>query len=128
MRLHLQVDPAGYYVGYKATCVGAKEVEATTALEKKFKSNPTYSYEETVQTAIAALQGVLSEEFKASEIEVRPALVFAFVMRVDEAYIVIKLSTVDCDEQRVQGLGDRGAPCSVLCPAVKPVINKLFKP
>lgn len=65
-----KVDPAGYFVGYKATCVGSKETEATTFLEKKFKSNPQFSYEDTVQTAIAALQSVLSEDFKASEIEV----------------------------------------------------------
>lgn len=65
-----KVDPAGYYVGYKATSVGAKETEATNFLEKKYKNNPQYTYDECVQTAIAALQNVLSEEFKASEIEV----------------------------------------------------------
>mmetsp|Transcript_8702 Transcript_8702/g.15048 ORF Transcript_8702/g.15048 Transcript_8702/m.15048 type:complete len:248 (-) Transcript_8702:207-950(-) len=65
-----KVDPAGYYVGYKATSVGGKETEATTVLEKKVKAKPEMTYEEAVQTAIAALQGVLSEEFKASEIEV----------------------------------------------------------
>lgn len=65
-----KVDPAGYFVGYKATAVGSKETEATNFLEKKFKSNPSYTYQQTVQTAIAALQSVLSEEFKATEIEV----------------------------------------------------------
>eukprot|EP00877_Chromochloris_zofingiensis_P011332 jgi/Chrzof1/6452/Cz18g11130.t1 len=65
-----KVDPAGYYVGYKATAVGAKETEATNFLEKKVKAGVSYSYEEACQTAIAALQSVLAEEFKASEIEV----------------------------------------------------------
>lgn len=65
-----KVDPAGYYVGYKATSVGNKETEATTALEKRIKAKPDMTYEEAVQAAIAALQGVLSEEFKAGEIEV----------------------------------------------------------
>ena len=31
---------------------------------------PQFSYEQTVQTAIAALQNVLSEDFRATEIEV----------------------------------------------------------
>ena len=39
-------------------------------MEKRFKGNPDFSYDETVQTAIAALQSVLAEDFKASEIEV----------------------------------------------------------
>jgi len=75
-----KVDPAGYYVGYRATAAGAKEAEATSALERKLKpaaaaaagaaAAPGLGYDETVSTAIGALQGVLSEEFKAHEIEV----------------------------------------------------------
>lgn len=65
-----KTDPAGYFVGYKATAAGAKEQEAINFLEKKLKSNPEFSYAETVQTAIAALQQVISEDFKATEIEV----------------------------------------------------------
>lgn len=48
-----------------------KETEATNHLEKKLKANPQFSFAETVQAAIAALQAVLSEDFKASEIEAR---------------------------------------------------------
>lgn len=65
-----KVDPAGYYIGYKATSVGTKETEATNFLEKKLKSNPQLSFEDAVQAAISALQSVMSEEFKATEIEV----------------------------------------------------------
>jgi len=65
-----KTDPAGYFVGYKATSAGAKEQEATSFLEKKMKNNPSLSYEEAVQTAVAALQNVLSEDFKGNEIEV----------------------------------------------------------
>ena len=32
-----KVDPAGFYVGYKATAAGAKQQEALNHLEKKLK-------------------------------------------------------------------------------------------
>lgn len=53
-----QVDPAGYYVGYKATAVGGKETEAVNFLEKKVKAGPAegFSYQEAACTAITALQ------------------------------------------------------------------------
>jgi len=68
--LLFKVDPAGYYVGYKATSAGAKDQEATNFLEKKLKNDPEFTFAETVQTAISALQSVLSEDFKAAEVEV----------------------------------------------------------
>nr|AFK41141.1 unknown [Medicago truncatula] len=34
------------------------------------KNDPSFTYDETVQTAIAALQSVFQEDFKATEIEV----------------------------------------------------------
>jgi len=63
-------DPAGAYVGYKATCVGEKEQEGTNFLEKKFKSDPKLTRDEAIQMAIATLQAVLSMDFKATEVEV----------------------------------------------------------
>lgn len=63
-------DPAGYCVGYKATGAGSKEQEAINFLEKKLKEKPQLSADETIQLAISALQAVLSEDFKATEIEV----------------------------------------------------------
>lgn len=54
----------------QATAVGAKETEAINHLEKKFKAGWSPTYEEAVATAIGALQAVLSEDFKPSEIEV----------------------------------------------------------
>ncbi|CAI6002500.1 unnamed protein product [Closterium sp. NIES-64] len=64
-------DPAGYYVGYKATGAGAKEQEAINFLEKKLKDgkHQNLTADEAVQLAISALQGVLSEDMKATEIE-----------------------------------------------------------
>lgn len=67
-----KVDPAGYYVGYKATAVGGKETEAVNFLEKKVKAGPAegFAYQEAACTAITALQSVLGEDLKASDMEV----------------------------------------------------------
>lgn len=42
-------DPAGYYVGYKATSAGAKQQEALNHLEKKLKKNPVLDMEDTIE-------------------------------------------------------------------------------
>lgn len=65
-----RVDPAGYYAGYRACAAGAKDTEATNFLEKKVKADQGLTRDECIQTAIAALQNVLAEDFKATEIEV----------------------------------------------------------
>jgi 20S proteasome subunit alpha 1 len=74
-----KVDPAGYYVGYKATAAGAKDQEAINHLEKRHKAAaaaagagaaPGYTLDETVQAAISALQHVLAEDLKAGDLEV----------------------------------------------------------
>ena len=71
-----KVDPAGYYVGYKGTAAGTKDQEAINWLEKKHKGVGggvglgTLSEEEAVRCAISALQHVLAEDLKASDIEV----------------------------------------------------------
>ncbi|KAG6481750.1 proteasome subunit alpha type-6 isoform X1 [Zingiber officinale] len=83
-------DPAGHFFGHKATSAGLKEQEAINFLEKKMKNDPAFSYEETVQTAISALQSVLQEDFKATEIEV------GVVKAEDPAFRV--LSTEEIDE------------------------------
>ena len=83
-------DPAGHYVGYKATSAGLKEQEAINFLEKKMKNDPAFSYEEAVQTAISALQSVLQEDFKATEIEVG-------VVRKEDPFFRV-LSTEEIDE------------------------------
>lgn len=54
----------------QATSAGAKDQEAENWLEKKVKADSNFSLDETIQTAIGALQNVLSEEFKPSEIQV----------------------------------------------------------
>ena len=42
-------DPAGYYVGYKATSAGSKHQEALNHLEKKLKKNPALNVEDTIE-------------------------------------------------------------------------------
>jgi len=65
-------DPAGAFAGWKACCAGPKEQEATNFLEKKLARGETQalSTEDTVQMTVAALQSVLSADFKGTEIEV----------------------------------------------------------
>ena len=68
--LQVQGKESSVFCPLQGTSAGAKDQEADNFLEKRFKNNPAFTYEETVQTAIAALQNVLSEDFKATEIEV----------------------------------------------------------
>ncbi|EFA79004.1 proteasome subunit alpha type 6 [Heterostelium album PN500] len=65
-----KMDPSGAFFGYKATAAGEKEQEATNFLEKKFKSNPQLSRDETIQLAISTLQNVLGADLKASDLEI----------------------------------------------------------
>ncbi|GAB4823213.1 hypothetical protein N2152v2_010259 [Parachlorella kessleri] len=89
-----KVDPAGYFVGYKATASGAKDQEAINFLEKKFKSSPSYNTTETVQLAISALQHVLAEDLKAADIEVGLA-------RADDGGFFRVLSDADVEEHLI---------------------------
>ncbi|RKP17975.1 N-terminal nucleophile aminohydrolase [Rozella allomycis CSF55] len=63
-------DPAGYYVGYKATSAGNKHQEMVNHLEKQYKKSEPESIEETVELAITTLSNVLSINFKPSDIEI----------------------------------------------------------
>jgi len=65
-----KVDPTGSYVGCKAAVAGAKEQEATSFLDKKYKTSTPANLEDTVSLAIYTLQTTLSADFKPSEIEV----------------------------------------------------------
>lgn len=86
-------DPAGYYVGYKATSAGQKEQEANNFLEKRFKAdpNPNLNYDDTVQLALACLQNVLGSDLKANDLE-------ACVVRNDS----LKFTKLSNDEVEAQ--------------------------
>ena len=49
-------DPAGYYCGYKACSVGAKQTEGNAFLEKKIRKKPNLSFDDAVQ--VGARQGM----------------------------------------------------------------------
>eukprot|EP01122_Echinamoeba_exundans_P012449 TRINITY_DN51_c0_g1_i1.p1 TRINITY_DN51_c0_g1~~TRINITY_DN51_c0_g1_i1.p1 ORF type:complete len:248 (+),score=77.59 TRINITY_DN51_c0_g1_i1:78-821(+) len=64
-------DPAGYFVGYKATAAGEKEQEAMNFMEKKLKAaDVNLSHTEIIRLAITTLQNVCSADFKPSELEI----------------------------------------------------------
>lgn len=65
-------DPAGYYVGYKATASGPKQQEALNHLEKKLKGKECAEgdWTDVVELGISTLSQVLSVDFKRGELEV----------------------------------------------------------
>ncbi|KAK9897052.1 N-terminal nucleophile aminohydrolase [Cystobasidium minutum MCA 4210] len=69
-----KLDPAGYYVGFKATATGQKQQESMNHLERLFKKDEgqvlKLNKEEVVEAAITALNSVCATDFKATEIEI----------------------------------------------------------
>jgi 20S proteasome subunit alpha 1 len=90
-----KVDPAGHYLGYRATASGSKEQDAVNALEKKVKAGEAPpAGEEAVRLAISTMQGVLSSDFKASEIEIAVVRGGERVRVLSEAEIEAHLSVI----------------------------------
>ena len=69
MTLHILYIYLNTMSHWQGTSAGAKDQEAENFLEKKLKGAPL-GLAQAVQLAISALQSVLSEDFKPSEIEV----------------------------------------------------------
>ncbi|EPY54304.1 20S proteasome component alpha 1 [Schizosaccharomyces cryophilus OY26] len=66
-----KLDPAGFYIGYKATSAGPKQIETMNWLEKRYKKNGVPpNLDETVETGIQSLMSSLSTDFKATELQI----------------------------------------------------------
>ncbi len=77
----------------QGTSAGAKDQEADNFLEKKVKGMAGLSLEEAVQTAIGALQNVLSEDFKASQLQVGSLLCTSFLDSLHTSFLLCRLNT-----------------------------------
>ncbi len=93
-----KVDPAGHYVGFRATAAGAraalrpsvltvtfaslslsagvKEQDAVNSLEKSFKNMAPGALpsDDAVRLAITTMQSVLTSDFKSGEVEIGVAV------------------------------------------------------
>ncbi|KAI3635213.1 hypothetical protein MIR68_006779 [Amoeboaphelidium protococcarum] len=90
-----KVDPAGYYVAYKATAAGQKQQDATNHLEKKLKKDPQLSEDEVIELAIGTLSTVQAADFKSSEIEM------AIVRMNDPKFTVLTSAEIDAHLTRI---------------------------
>jgi len=96
-----KTDPAGYYVGSKATASGPKQQEALNHMEKKLKGKDYAAgdWKEVVELGIQALGSVLSVDFKKNEVEVG-------VAGMDGNSKFVKLSEEQIDE-RLQAIAEK---------------------
>ncbi|KAF8980497.1 Proteasome subunit YC7alpha/Y8 (protease yscE subunit 7) [Entomortierella lignicola] len=90
-----KIDPAGYFVGFKATAAGAKQTESLNHLEKKLKKEKELNEEEAIELAITTLSTVLSSDFKATEIEV------GVVSLRDPKFRTLEVSEIEDHLQRI---------------------------
>lgn len=101
-------DPAGYYVGYKATASGPKQQEALNHLEKKLKNKECApgDWEEVVELGISTLSTVLSVDFKKGELEIG-IVGGPRVPDSDEMSPEFRTLTEDEIEERLQAIAER---------------------
>ncbi|POW13166.1 hypothetical protein PSTT_03938 [Puccinia striiformis] len=94
-----KIDPAGYFVGYKATAAGTKQSEAANHLEKQFKKEGPNAVNlkgnGTIELAITTLNTVLATDFKATEIEL------GIVTTDNPEFRVLSTEEIDAHLQRI---------------------------
>ncbi|KAH9814018.1 nucleophile aminohydrolase [Melampsora americana] len=97
-----KLDPAGYFVGYKATSAGTKQTEATNHLEKVLKKEGegalNLAGDGAIELAITTLSTVLATDFKSHEIEIG-------VVSTDKPDF--KVLTADEIDVHLQRIGDQ---------------------
>jgi len=98
-------DPAGYYVGYKATASGPKQQEALNHLEKKLKNkeHAGENWEDVVELAISTLSTVLSVDFKKNELEVG----IVGGPHGDATYVEFRSLTEEEIDERLQSIAEK---------------------
>lgn len=121
-----KLDPAGYFVGYKATSAGTKQTEATNHLEKQLKKDGSSAInlagDGAIELAITTLSTVLATDFKSHEIEIG-------VVSVDkpEFTVVSTLGSTKCRSGPVLfNLPNHPAPLKITCSPLYPVIFSTF--
>ncbi|KAL7008700.1 Proteasome subunit YC7alpha/Y8 (protease yscE subunit 7) [Cystobasidiomycetes sp. EMM_F5] len=98
-----KLDPAGYYVGFRATATGQKQQESMNHLERLFKKDEgtlKLKKDEVVEAAITALSTVCATDYKATEIEI------GLCCSAEEGAPYRKLSTDEIDGY-LQRLGEK---------------------
>lgn len=115
-----KTDPAGTYMGFRATSAGPKSQEAHNYLERQYKisgrANPdNFSLNQLVELAITTLSTVLSQDFKNTELEIgvveEPKFVEAEIegMENEPSKLgVFRMLGLEEIEERLQAIADSG--------------------
>jgi len=93
-----KVDPAGHVLGYRGCAAGSKDQEASTYLQKRLKANSAMTLDQTIETAILALQKIVGSDLRPADLEV------AFVSSDNTSFTLLTEEQVD---SRLTAISDR---------------------
>lgn len=117
-----KIDPAGYYVGFRATAAGVKQTEATNFLEKQFKKSSSTSStsiapagESVPEAASATDAAALEAEHISSNLSLEQTLdlavnTLATVLAQDLKPSELEVAIVGGPEAAKAAHDDSGAP------------------